>query len=300
MSSKSLSISSIPQKVYLASVSKDTLESCFKVIIKLTFFTDRTNSFFSYTETEDEVSLILDEKSLSLFAAAVGPNQVVVSPGIWKVLQVYEGASALNETGVISRLTEPLSQAKIVMIYLSTYNTDLILVPEEKHDEAFSLLNKAVTEPTESINKHEVSAKGQVFLTVLPDRLLIVNFKSQDLRSSCHSLLQQFFFTSNRFFSFSASPTETSLLIAADSVVSFPPDVFDIHPQTWKALEVQVGSNVFSGTNVNLLSNILAKAGISIYYLSTFHTDFILVPEDKVQEATNCLKNNLAVIVEEK
>ncbi len=82
------------------------------------------------------------------------------------------------------------------MIYLSTYNTDLILVPEQNHDEALRLLKEAVSAPKRLNTPHPSPTGPQVFLTVLPDKLAIANFKDQDIRSSCHGLLQQFFFAS--------------------------------------------------------------------------------------------------------
>jgi len=187
------------------------------------------------------------------------------------------------------------------MIYLSTYNTDLILVPEEKHDEALKLLNHSVSQPRSPRALPASITPGlQVFLTVLPDKLAIANFKSQDIRLSCHSLIQQFFFPSstNRFFSFTGFPTETSIILERSILSTFPADSLEIHPSTWIALEVHVGTS--SGMNVNMLSGLLANADISIYYLSTFHTDFILVSEDKVASAIECLKSNLSIIVEEK
>jgi len=294
-----LKISSLPQKLYLASVSKDAIESCTKVILQLAFFTQRTNTFFSYTETEEEISFVLDDKSITLFETVVGHNPITVTPGVYRAIQVYEGANALNETGVISKLTGPISQAKISMIYLSTFNTDLILIPEEKHDEALRLLNQVST-PT---GLHMIHDPGtQVFLTVLPDTLAIVNFKTQDIRSSCFALLQQLIFPTSpsRFFSFTGFPTETSMIVDHKMLDSFPSGVLDVHHTPWVALEVHVGTTGESGMNVNMLSGLLAQAGISIYYLSTFHTDFILVPLDSVQRAIDCFKSNLSIIVEEK
>jgi hypothetical protein len=42
---------------------------------------------------------------------------------------------------------------------------------------------------------------------------------------------------------------------------------------------------------VGKISEILANQNISIYYLSTFDEDFILVQEAKVQEAIACLQS---------
>jgi hypothetical protein len=140
------------------------------------------------------------------------------------------------------------------MIYLSTYNTDLILVSEEKHNEAFSHLSTAVKSPSKSTEVPSSSTLlgNETFLTVLPDRLAIATFKSNDIRSSCHSLVEQFFFHSkyifsmscvnhqrpNRFFSFTSSATETSLILDYDTISAFDKDVLEVHGSSWRALEV--------------------------------------------------------------
>jgi hypothetical protein len=49
---------------------------------------------------------------------------------------------------------------------------------------------------------------------------------------------------------------------------------------------------------IHLLANALAAVNISIYYLSTFNTDFILVPEHKAEDAVACL-NLFNVITEQ-
>jgi hypothetical protein len=74
----------------------------------------RSSSFLSYTETEEEVSFIIDEKSLQLFNDSLDGRQfqirrislqfflsgekcLNVAPKCWKALQIYEGASAISK-----------------------------------------------------------------------------------------------------------------------------------------------------------------------------------------------------------
>jgi len=42
----------------------------------------------------------------------------------------------------------------------------------------------------------------------------------------------------------------------------------------------------------------LAKAGISVFYLSTANTDFILVQETKLEKAIESLQNNFNITME--
>jgi len=318
MSSSSESVGILPLKLYLASISRDHFESCIRILLKVTFFIERKTSFFSYTETEDEVSLILDEDSLKTFES-IAPNPVSISPGIWKAIQVYEGAAALNETGVISSLCTPLSKENISMIYLSTYNTDLILVKDEESSKALDLLKSAYQQkrqstPSSTPSHTDTSHKpantpdtspttgSQMLVSLLPNRLAIATFNDlPSFSSSTQALLKEFFFSppTDRFFSFTASPTEVSMVINEDSLGSFPEKSLLVH-SSWRVLDVCASASGFMGSSVNTLSDALAKANISIYYLSTFHTDFILVPENKVDAAIASLKSSLNITLEEK
>ena len=51
-------------------------------------------------------------------------------------------------------------------------------------------------------------------------------------------------------------------------------------------------------TAVNLLSGPLAQAGISIFYISTNQSDFVLVPESRLHDAVNSLNKEFAVVIE--
>jgi len=319
LSFTNLKLSNLPQRLFLASVSKDQLDICIKVILKLAFFWNETRKdgpsseapFFSYTDTADEISFILDEKSLAEFENSIGgSNPLIIGPGCWKAIQVYEGADALSQTGYIATLSEPLKHSDIEMIYLSTYNTDLILVKERSFEEAFSLLNKTINNHEEKETTHsrtlsspkswaEVVKSGTIFVTILPEILAIATYRNVNLiEISTQALLRQFFFPprENRFFSFTASPAETTMILEQNQLASFPKDVLEVHSARWKALQVAEGLSGSAG--INLLANALAVANISIYYLSTFNSDFILVPEHKAEEAMLCL-NQLDIITEQ-
>jgi hypothetical protein len=66
----------------------------------------------------------------------------------------------------------------------------------------------------------------------------------------------------------------------------------------WKAIQVSEGADGGSVSTVHMLTGPLAKAGISVFYLSTSITDFVMVPETKLVEAISCLKDNFTVMAE--
>lgn len=67
----------------------------------------------------------------------------------------------------------------------------------------------------------------------------------------------------------------------------------------WVALEV-MGPLAFSLTGImSQISGVLANADISIFAISTFDTDYILVKQDKVEEAISALRKDNYKVIED-
>ncbi|MBC8136338.1 MAG: ACT domain-containing protein [Fibrella sp.] len=86
--------------------------------------------FCSVTRTASELSIVAAEASI--------PPDVKCSAG-WRVLSV-RGPLDLNMTGVLASLSEPLAGAGINIFSISTYDTDHLLVQEEKLVDAIAAL----------------------------------------------------------------------------------------------------------------------------------------------------------------
>lgn len=92
---------------------------------------------------------------------------------------------------------------------------------------------------------------------------------------------------------FSKTDEEISLVCRSELV---PKDCIAVE-EGWKGFRVQ-GELDFSLIGIlSKLSAILAEQGISIFAISTFNTDYILVKEEKFAEARDALlKNNYKII----
>lgn len=88
------------------------------------------NSFFSITRTKDELSVVCLEKDV--------PAQVK-SEKNWRMFKV-EGPLDFALTGILASLAQPLADAKISIFAISTYDTDYLLVKDEKLQAAFDVL----------------------------------------------------------------------------------------------------------------------------------------------------------------
>jgi hypothetical protein len=136
-----LSIRTLPHRLFIFTVNRELLDFCIKALLKLSLFSDEgyvyknlrsncsSSTFVCFTDTEEEVSLILDEQSLHYFKETVGSNvPILVLSDCWRAIEVDEGAQIIDATGIVATLSAPLTEAGIGMLYLSAYECDLILV----------------------------------------------------------------------------------------------------------------------------------------------------------------------------
>ncbi len=102
--------------------------------------------FFSVTRTEEELSVVCPDAHV--------PDGVRRQGG-WRVLKV-EGPLDFSLTGILASLTAPLAREGISVFALSTYDTDYLLVKEEKLEKAI----QALREEGYAINKVRSSELG--------------------------------------------------------------------------------------------------------------------------------------------
>ena len=88
--------------------------------------------FSSITRTEEELSVVCAEAQV--------PGGVRREGG-WRVLKV-QGPLDFSLTGVLASLTGPLAREGISVFALSTYDTDYLLVKEEKLEKAIQALRE--------------------------------------------------------------------------------------------------------------------------------------------------------------
>ena len=89
--------------------------------------------FLSITKTPHELSLFLSSNSI--------PDSLHASRD-WRALHVA-GPIDLEVTGIIAGLTLPLAARQISVFSISTYETDYLIVPSARLDDAVDLLKSA-------------------------------------------------------------------------------------------------------------------------------------------------------------
>ena len=118
-----LTLSILPEKIGICHFDKNS---------PLPQWALEENRFVSIARTRDELSIICPEDKI--------PGGVLVERG-WRVLKV-EGPLGFVTTGIVSSLSTPLAQAQISILYISTYETDYLLVEEKNLAKAKKILGK--------------------------------------------------------------------------------------------------------------------------------------------------------------
>ncbi|GLD98897.1 hypothetical protein PINS_up021807 [Pythium insidiosum] len=109
-------------------------------------------------------------------------------------------------------------------------------------------------------------------------------------------LLELLFYSSSpssqRFLSYVETQHEVSIVFEAELLERVPSDALEIEPIRWKALQVaSAGAGAFLSQLAILteLTTQLARHDISVFQISTYQTDYILVKSEDLDRAIQCL-----------
>jgi len=108
----------LPEQIHVCSWSKEGRKISAHSLLNLIFFSKC--NFFAFTESEEEITLVIEEKEIKDLS-----HLMIGDP--WVSIQRFKKTS-LSEIGVISALSKPITSAKVPIFYLSTFNSAFILV----------------------------------------------------------------------------------------------------------------------------------------------------------------------------
>ena len=120
---KKLTLSILPERLAICHLDKNSPIPTWAI---------EENKFSSISKTRDELSIVCPQDKI--------PGGVLVERD-WRAFKV-EGPLGFVLTGIVSSLSEALAKAKISIFYISTYETDYLLVKEENLDRAAEILGR--------------------------------------------------------------------------------------------------------------------------------------------------------------
>tara|TARA_R110002050_G_scaffold61174_1_gene135391 strand:- start:233 stop:997 length:765 start_codon:yes stop_codon:yes gene_type:complete len=227
--------------------------------------------------------------------------------GPYGALLVYEGASAIDQAGYIQSMTTILIEANINIIYSSTFTSDLILCPQSQLQEAYdhiisgfddvghlrlgnSHVKEAYTGLAPKVEDGTGILQGPAVVSPVANGLRIVSVKRSTMESLMHAICRVLFFDNapTDFISVTMTDDEVSLVGFKSALSTLPADIIEENSRSWSALQLTAG---FGSSMVWSASDCLARANISIYYLSSSHDDYILIPEGNRVDALHCFEN---------
>jgi hypothetical protein len=93
------------------------------------------SSFFSFTKTVDEISIVCEQGLIPDYLKVTCEKD-------WKILKVI-GPLEFTLVGILSNLSTLLAEANISLFTISTYDTDYILIKETSLIQAIHVLEQA-------------------------------------------------------------------------------------------------------------------------------------------------------------
>ena len=91
------------------------------------------DSFFSITNTDEEFSIVCEEKFV--------PKNIISDFG-WNVLKIV-GPLDFSLVGILSNISSILAKEGISIFAISTYDTDYILVKSDKIEQTIEVLKRS-------------------------------------------------------------------------------------------------------------------------------------------------------------
>ena len=92
----------------------------------------RNEEFYSITRSRDELSIVCLSKDV--------PENIRAECD-WRALKV-RGPLDFSLTGILAAIIDPLSEAKIAIFTISTYDTDYVFVREDSLSQVVALLSE--------------------------------------------------------------------------------------------------------------------------------------------------------------
>jgi len=231
----------VPHRLYIVSFLKEYVSLLTHGLLRIIFFANRDSYFMSYTETLDDISMVIDENLLHIFMSdfTVESNKksIRISANVWTGIQFSIASPPTETKGFINTIAGPLSAKGISIFYLYTFNTDYILFEEQNLESAKTCLR-------ENFNVVGFDDGQSIFLTIpigvspkpsvresfsrlqsLTDLTLVpTSFSRETLSLLSIDLIELVFYpksSNRRFFSFSQTEGELSLLIDTQTLDLF-------------------------------------------------------------------------------
>ncbi|XP_028680077.1 cytosolic arginine sensor for mTORC1 subunit 1 isoform X1 [Erpetoichthys calabaricus] len=317
-------------RLRVTSINTAGLSRYTHALIKLVFLSNQTRcKFFSLTETPENYTVVLDEEG---FKELPESEHLQVESDIWLPLNVLcdRNASSSSDTVGVTKIATsviiPLAEQHVSVFMLSTYQTDYILVREKDlpvviHtlEQEFAIYRevggetfRVYSEDTDVEEDRKEAVKMKVHPVLSPDnRFSVMSLDPATLPTIATILIDVLFYSNCsaevenyaslgldyiKFFSFSLIDGYISIVMDTETQRRFPRELLftSSSGELWRM--VRIGGQPLGFDECGIVAQIsqrLAEANISAYYISTFSFDHALVPEEDISYVIRMLEKPL-------
>ncbi|XP_029427043.1 cytosolic arginine sensor for mTORC1 subunit 1 [Rhinatrema bivittatum] len=133
----------------ILTLNPDTLPGIATTLIEVLFYSHSVpkddqdlNSirFFAFSLIEGYISIVMDTETQKKF-----PSDLLLTSSsgeLWRMVRIGGQPLGFDECGIVAQIAEPLATEDISAYYISTFNFDHALVPEEDIDSVIQVLHK--------------------------------------------------------------------------------------------------------------------------------------------------------------
>ncbi|XP_013386380.1 cytosolic arginine sensor for mTORC1 subunit 2 [Lingula anatina] len=308
----------LDHKLHICSIAKRSIPAFTHSLIKLSLLNFTGCQFFSFTETCDDFTLVVDDAGYQSLSSS--REHIETDGNVWLALTVSFGPGTsmvtMGITNIAKSLIVPLADGSVPIYCLSTYQSDFILVKEKDIDRVIEIMSSKVqifkqvdgehvlVEKPEQVSNHEHVAKDRLILHKFKtpkNRFLLTSINPDSLHTVGVALIQNMFYSEScndliedqeKFFSFSLVEKDVSIVLDEQTLQRFPPNTLFINNEFWRMVKI---GDIPEGLGFDecgiaaQMSEPIADANISEYYISTYYSDQMLVPENRLEEVLELL-----------
>nr|XP_020633166.1 GATS-like protein 3 isoform X1 [Pogona vitticeps] len=146
-------VQSPPNRFCILSIAPDTLPAIATILMDVLFYSPSlpkettptgqdldSITFFAFSLIEGYISIVMDAETKKKF-----PSDLLLTSSsgeLWRMVRIGGQPLGFDECGIVAQIAEPLADADISAYYISTFNFDHALVPEEGIDHVTEVLQK--------------------------------------------------------------------------------------------------------------------------------------------------------------
>lgn len=160
-----LTITLAREALHVARVKPGAVQGCAWPLLKAIFGSsemdaDQLTGFFSLTQDEEELTLVMDSRCRRIFDEAATVAAVEYAPHRWCAFEMHLGSLAWEVPGLVCYLATLMAESQISILNLSSHDRDFLLVRESDVVAAKQVIRQHFLRDVTSGIKEAISEKA--------------------------------------------------------------------------------------------------------------------------------------------